>query len=232
MNKIKDSVKREIIVNAPLKQVWDALTKPEHLKRWYTKQAELDFRVGGKGYMNHGWGATSEGIFTEINPMKHFVLQSLDEDFTTITTLKEVANGIQVSIEYQASFLSAMSQNQRENMLFGTGQFLKNLKSVYESNIDIRPDLWKAWIGITHTTNNGGKGTRVLQVKKDSSAAVAGVKPEDIIEELDGEEMTGYESFEIAMNKKDINQNVTLTINRKNEKLTVNCVVESYPVPY
>ena len=232
MNKIKDSVKREIIVNAPLKQVWDALTKPEHLKRWYTKQAEIDFRVGGKGYMNHGWGATSEGIFTEIEPMKHFVLQSLDEDFTTITTLKEVANGIQVSIEYQASFLSAMSQNQRENMLFGTGQFLKNLKSVYETNTDIRPDLWKAWLGITHTTNNGGKGTRVLQVKKDSAAAVAGVKPEDIIEELDGEEMTGYESFEIAMNKKDINQNVTLTINRKNEKLTVNCVVESYPVPY
>ena len=232
MNKIKDSVKREIIVNAPLKQVWDALTKPEHLKRWYTKQAEIDFRVGGKGYMNHGWGATSEGIFTEINPMKHFVLQSLDGDFTTITTLKEVANGIQVSIEYQASFLSAMSQNQRENMLFGTGQFLKNLKSVYETNTDIRPHLWKAWIGITHTTNNGGKGTRVLQVKKDSAAAVAGVKPEDIIEELDGEEMTGYESFEIAMNKKDINQNVTLTINRKNEKLTVNCVVESYPVPY
>ena len=232
MNKIKDSVKREIIVNAPLKQVWDALTKPEHLKRWYTKQAELDFRVGGKGYMNHGWGATSEGIFTEINPMKHFVLQSLDEDFTTITTLKEVANGIQVSIEYQASFLSAMSQNQRENMLFGTGQFLKNLKSVYETSTDIRPGLWKAWIGITHTTNNEGIGTRVLQVKKDSAAAVAGVKPEDIIEELDGEEMTGYESFEIAINKKDINQHVTLTINRKNEKLKLNCVVESYPVPY
>ena len=232
MNKIKDSVKREIIVGAPLKQVWDALTKPEHLKRWYTKQAEIDFRVGGKGYMNHGWGSTSEGIFTEIDPMKHFVLQSLDGDFTTITTLKEVANGIQVSIEYQASFLSAMSQDQRENMLFGTGQFLKNLKSVYETNTDIRPDLWKAWLGITHTTNNGGKGTLVLQVKKDSAAAVAGVKPEDIIEELDGEEMTGYESFEITINKKDINQNVTLTIDRKNEKLTVNCVVEPYPVPY
>ena len=232
MNKIKDSVKREIIVGAPLKQVWDALTKPEHLKRWYTKQAEIDFRVGGKGYMNHGWGSTSEGIFTEINPMKRFILQSLDGDFTTITTLKEVANGIQVSIEYQSSFLSAMSQDQRENMLFGTGQFLKNLKSVYETNIDIRPDLWKAWLGITHTTNHGGKGTRVLQVKKDSAAAVGGVKPEDIIEELDGEEITGYESFEIAINKKDVNQPITLTIARKNEKLKLNCIVESYPVPY
>ncbi|MFJ7982592.1 hypothetical protein ACIQ1D_20265 [Lysinibacillus xylanilyticus] len=37
MKKIKDSIKREIVVNAPLKQIWDALTKPEHLNLWYKK---------------------------------------------------------------------------------------------------------------------------------------------------------------------------------------------------
>ena len=232
MDKIKDSVKREIIVNAPLEQVWDALTKPEHLNRWYTKNAEIDFRVGGKGYMNHGWGATSEGIFTEIDAMERFVLQSLDGDFTTITTLEKVANGIRVSIEYKSSILSVMSNYQQENMLFGTGQFLENLKSVYEKSTDIRPDFWKAWIGITHTTNSEPRGTRVLQVKKDSVAAVAGIEPEDIIEEIDGEKITGYESFEKAINKKAINQNITLTIGRKSEKLYMKCIVDSYPVTY
>lgn len=232
MNKIKDSVKREIIVNAPLEQVWAALTKPEHLNRWYTKNAEIDFRVGGKGYMNHGWGATSEGIFTEIDAMERFVLQSLDGDFTTITTLEKVANGIRVSIEYKSSILSVMSNYQQENMLFGTGQFLENLKSVYEKSADIRPDFWKAWIGITHTTNNEPRGTRVLQVKKDSVAAVAGIEPEDIIEEIDGEKITGYESFEKTINKKAINQNITLTIGRKSEKIYTKCRVDSYPVTY
>ena len=232
MNKIQDSVKREIIVNAPLEQVWNALTKPEHLNRWYTKNAEIDFRVGGKGYMNHGWGATSEGIFTEIDTLERFVLQSLDGEFTTITTLEKVANGIRVSIEYKSSILCAMSNYQQENMLFGTGQFLENLKSVYENSTDIRPDFWKAWIGITHTTNNEPRGTRVLQVKKDSVAAVAGIEPEDIIEEIDGEKITGYESFEKAINKKAVNQNITLTIGRKNEKLYLKCIVDSYPVTY
>ncbi|WP_397538744.1 SRPBCC domain-containing protein [Rummeliibacillus pycnus] len=232
MKMIKDSIKREIVVNAPLNQVWDALTKPEHLNRWYTKNAEIEFCIGGRGYMNHGWGATSEGVFTEIDTMKRFVLQSLDGDFTTITSLEEVESGIQVSIEYQASFIGVMNQSTKENMLFGTSQFLENLKSVYETNTDNRADFWKAWIGIVHTTNEKDRGTRVLQVKEGTVAATAGVKPEDIIVEIDGEEITGYESFERTLNKKTDNATVTLTIVRKSEKLRVKCFVEAYPVSY
>ncbi|MFE3574766.1 SRPBCC domain-containing protein [Lysinibacillus sp. NPDC059133] len=232
MKKNKDSVKREIVVNAPLNKVWDALTKPEHLNHWYTKNADIDFRIGGKGYMNHGWGATSEGVFTEIDRMKSFVLQSIDGDFTTITTLEEFSDGVKVSIEYQASFIGEMNQSTKENMLFGTSQFLENLKSVYETGTDNRLKFWKSWIGIAHTTNDGERGTRVLQVKEGSVAAAAGIKPEDIILEIDGEEIGGYESFERTLNKKNVNGNVTLTIESKNEKSQVNCLVDAYPVPY
>lgn len=232
MKKNKDSLKREIVVNAPLNKVWDALTKPEHLNLWYTKNADIEFRIGGKGYMNHGWGATSEGVFTEIDIMKRFVLQSIDGDFTTITSLEEISDGVKVSIEYQASFIGEMNQSTKENMLFGTSQFLENLKSVYETGTDNRSMFWKTWIGIVHTTNEGERGTRVLQVKEDSVAATAGIKPEDIILEIDGEEIGGYESFERTLNKKNVNGNVTLTIERKNEKSQVNCFVDAYPVPY
>jgi uncharacterized protein YndB with AHSA1/START domain len=232
MNKIKDSVKREIVIHAQLQQVWDALTKPEHLNRWYTKTAEIEFRVGGKGFMNHGWGATSEGVFTEIEEMKRFVLQSTDGDFTTITTLENVENGIRVSIEYQASFISDMNPAIKENMLFGTGQFLENLKSVYENGTDLRSELWKGWIGILHTTNEGIRGTRVVQVQEGSVAAIAGILPEDIIMEIDGEEIAGYETFETTLNKKAVNRTVTLTVGRGHEKLQINCLVDAYPVPY
>ncbi|MCL1701682.1 SRPBCC domain-containing protein [Lysinibacillus sp. Bpr_S20] len=232
MKENKNSVKREIVVNAPLNKVWDALTKPEHLNLWYTKNADIEFRIGGKGYMNHGWGATSEGVFTEIDIMKRFVLQSIDGDFTTITSLEEISDGVKVSIEYQASFIGEMNQSTKENMLFGTSQFLENLKSVYETGTDNRSKFWKTWIGIAHTTNEGERGTRVLQVKEDSVAATAGIKPEDIILEIDGEEIGGYESFERTLNKKNVNGNVTLTIERKNEKSQVNCFVDAYPVPY
>ncbi|WP_057762794.1 SRPBCC domain-containing protein [Cytobacillus praedii] len=233
MNMIKESIKSVIVVNAPLKQVWDALTMPEHLNRWYSKKAEIDFRIGGKGYMNHGWGAVSEGVFTEIHEMKRFVLQSIDGDFKTITSLEKVENGIQVSIEYKASFITEMNQAAKENMLFGTNQFLENLKSVYETGIDIRSKLWKAWIGIVHTTNDEDRGTRVLQVKEGSAAAASGIKPNDVIVELDGVKIVGYESFERALNKKAVNSIAILTIERKgNVKFQVNCPVVAYPVPY
>ncbi|WP_180968279.1 PDZ domain-containing protein [Cytobacillus massiliigabonensis] len=232
MNMINDTVKSVIVINAPLKQVWDALTMPEHLNRWYTKNAEIEFRIGGKGYMNHGWGAVSEGIFTEIDAMKRFVLQSLDGDFTTITSLEKVENGIEVSIEYQASFMAEMNKAAKENMLFGTYQFLENLKSVYETGIDIRSNLWKSWIGIVHTTNDGVKGTRVLQVKEGSPSAAAGIKTDDIIMEIDGAEITGYELFERALNKKAVNSTISITIRRNDERLQVNCLVDAYPVPY
>lgn len=232
MNKIKDSIKREIIIHAPLKQVWDALTNPEHLNRWYTKNAEIDFRIGGRGYMNHGWGATSEGIFTEIESMKRFVLQSLDGDFNTITSLEKVDHGVLVSIEYQSSFIGEMNQATSENMLFGTSQFLENLKSVYETGTDHRDKFWKVWIGITHATKEEGKGTRVLKVEKGSVAAVAGIKPEDIIVEIDGEEIEGYDSFERTLNEKSLHSTVAITIVRKLEILQVTCLVDAYPVPY
>lgn len=232
MKKNKDSVKREIVVNAPLNKVWDALTKPEHLNLWYTKNADIEFRIGGKGYMNHGWSATSEGVFTEIDSMKRFVLQSIDGDFTTITSLEEIGDGVKVSIEYQASFIGEMDQSTKENMLFGTSQFLENLKSVYETGTDNRSKFWKTWIGIAHTTNEGERGTRVLQVKEGSVAAAAGIEPEDIILEIDGEEIRGYESFERTLNKKNVNGNVTLTIESKNKKSQVKCLVDAYPVPY
>ncbi|WP_047979797.1 SRPBCC domain-containing protein [Ornithinibacillus contaminans] len=232
MNKSKDSVKREIVINAPLAKVWDALTKPEHLNRWYTKEAKLDFRVGGKGYMNHGWGVESEGIFSEIVDRKYFVLQSPDGDFKTITSLQEVENGIKVSIEYQASFMDKLEMASKENMLFGTGQFLENLKLVYEKGIDNRKNLWRTWIGIIHASNLDGIGTKVLHVKEGSNADIAGIKAGDSITGIDGEAVDGYESFERLVNEKTVNSIVSLAILRGGNKFEVKCEAWAYPVPY
>jgi uncharacterized protein YndB with AHSA1/START domain len=233
MNRIKDSVKREIVVNATLKVVWEAMTKPEHLNRWYTKNAEIDFRIGGKGFLNHGWGATSEGIYTKIEELRRFVLESVDQNFKTITSLEQVENGIKVSIEYQSNFIEEMSEANKENMLFGTIQFLENLKSVYETGIDNRSKMWRISIGITHATNNEGAiGTKVLHVKKDSVAEAAGIRQGDSIQAIDQETISGYETFERVLNKKAVNQLVTFTIERKHKKLTISCLADRYPVQY
>lgn len=232
MTKVENFVKREIVVNAPMEKVWEALTKEEHLNKWYTKEAKLDFRVGGKGYMDHGWGATSEGTFTEIVPMRRFVLQGNDGDFTTITNVEVVDEGVKVSITYSASYLEEMDAASKENMLFGTGQFLENLKSVYETGLDNRKNLWQAWIGIVHTTHHESIGTEILQVNDGSAAANAGLQPGDIVIGLDNVPVLGYESFERFLNSKAINEPVSLQVLRGAEELELRSNVEPYPVSY
>ena len=69
-------------------------------------------------------------------------------------------------------------------------------------------------------------------MKEGSVAAAAGIKPEDIIVEIDGEEIGGYESFERTLNERTVNCSVALIIVRKSEKFRVNCLVDSYPVHY
>jgi S1-C subfamily serine protease len=83
-----------------------------------------------------------------------------------------------------------------------------------------------------HTTSEGNRGTKVLQVKEGTAADAAGIKPDDVITEIDGDKIEGYESFERTLNQKAINGLVALTMERKEEVLQKNCIVDKYPVPY
>jgi len=235
MKKMKESVKRDIVIQAPIEKVWAALTKPEHLNRWYTKESFIDFRVGGKGKMNHGWGATSSGIFTEIIEFQKFVLESDDGEFKTITSLEEVDGGIRVTIEYETTFVGEDGEAAKENMLFGTYQFLKNLKSVFESNTDLRSNYWKTWIGLHHTTfrsKDDRMGSKVLNVHQSSPANVAGILPGDVITKIDDELVVGYESLENIIQSKRLNDQIRITLMREGKVKELRCFVTSYPVPY
>ncbi len=50
----KNSIESEIVINAPIEVVWDVITKPEHISKWFAPTT-LDLRVGGKGIVTaHG----------------------------------------------------------------------------------------------------------------------------------------------------------------------------------
>ncbi|PAV31592.1 hypothetical protein CIL05_02735 [Virgibacillus profundi] len=238
MSGIKESIKRDIVVNASIDKIWDALTKPEDLNRWYTKEAKLDFRVGGHCKMVHGWGAETSGTFIDIVQHKKIVLESEDGHFKTITTLDQEKDGVRVTIEYETPFIGEEGEAAKENMAFATFQFLENLKSVYEENQDIRSNMWKAWIGLIHTTNNPAgaeslvDGSKVVHAANESPADAAGIKAKDVITEVDGRPVQSYESLERIINNSKIGGTIALTIVRKKEQITLDCEVAKYPVPY
>jgi uncharacterized protein YndB with AHSA1/START domain len=105
----------ERFIDAPTRLVWDALTKPEHLKEWYmpkawgrVARAELDLRPGGIVSIDIAVGDGREvpnvGCVLEVKPMARLVWTSMlfpgyrpavfdDIPITAIMTMESVGTG-------------------------------------------------------------------------------------------------------------------------------------------
>jgi uncharacterized protein YndB with AHSA1/START domain len=49
-----DRIERTLTLQAPIDEVWAALTEPEKISQWFSKSTELDLRPGGRGVLT--WG--------------------------------------------------------------------------------------------------------------------------------------------------------------------------------
>jgi uncharacterized protein YndB with AHSA1/START domain len=105
----------ERFIDAPTRLVWEALTKPEHLKEWYmpkawgrVSRAEMDVRPGGIFSVDiavtDGPDVPNLGCFLEVVPMKRLVWTSMlfpgyrpavfdDIPITAIVTMETVGTG-------------------------------------------------------------------------------------------------------------------------------------------
>lgn len=105
----------ERFIDAPTRLVWEALTRPEHLKEWYmpkawgrVARAELDLRPGGVISIDIATGSGQEvpnmGCVLEVVPMQRLVWTSMlfpgyrpavfdDIPITAIMTMESVGSG-------------------------------------------------------------------------------------------------------------------------------------------
>jgi len=105
----------ERFIDAPTRLVWEALTKPEHLKEWYmpkgygrVTRAEIDLRPGGIVSIDiagaDGQVAPNVGCVLEVIPMERLVWTSMlfpgyrpavfdDIPITAIMTMETVGTG-------------------------------------------------------------------------------------------------------------------------------------------
>jgi uncharacterized protein YndB with AHSA1/START domain len=105
----------ERLIDAPPRLVWEALTKPEHLKEWYmpkpwgrVARTEMDVRPGGIFSIDISTADGKEfpnlGCYLEVVPMKRLVWTSMlfpgyrpavfdDIPITAIVTMESVGTG-------------------------------------------------------------------------------------------------------------------------------------------
>lgn len=68
----RDTIERELILPVPPERVWEALTDPAHVSRWFGVEAEIDLRPGGAvvfGWPDHG---RFHGVVDDVIPPSVF----------------------------------------------------------------------------------------------------------------------------------------------------------------
>jgi uncharacterized protein YndB with AHSA1/START domain len=149
----------ERFIDAPTRLVWDALTKPEHLKEWYmprawgrVARAELDLRPGGIFSIDIAVGDGREvpnvGCVLEAIPMKRLVWTSMlfpdyrpavfdDIPITAIMTMESVGAGTRYVFTALHRNEADLENNKTSGWLQGTeialDQLTEHVMSLKES---------------------------------------------------------------------------------------------------
>jgi uncharacterized protein YndB with AHSA1/START domain len=70
---VPEQIEREMIVDAPIEQVWEVLTRPEHFQRWFAFDgATIDLRPGGEIVMRWQEHGTFYARVEEVDPPHRF----------------------------------------------------------------------------------------------------------------------------------------------------------------
>ena len=143
----------ERFIDAPTRLVWEALTKPEHLKEWYMPKpwgrvanCELDVRPGGMFSIDiatgNGDAFPNLGCFLEVVPMERLSWTSMlfpgyrpavfdDIPITAIITMESVGAGTRY-------FVTALHRDEAD--------FEKNKESGWQQGTEIALDQFVAHV--------------------------------------------------------------------------------------
>jgi uncharacterized protein YndB with AHSA1/START domain len=146
----------ERLIDAPRRLVWEALTKPEHVKEWYMPKAwgavsdcEMDVRPGGIFRIDittaQGQEVPNLGCFLEVVPMERLVWTSMlfpgyrpavfdDIPITAITTMESVGTGTRYIFtalhRNEADFEKDKASGWAEGTEIALDQFVAHVKSM------------------------------------------------------------------------------------------------------
>jgi uncharacterized protein YndB with AHSA1/START domain len=71
-------VEREVVLEAPAEEVWDALTSAERLEEWFANEVEFDLERGGEFRWDDGEARRAE--VAEVEPGRRLCLRWWDPE--------------------------------------------------------------------------------------------------------------------------------------------------------
>src|SRR5688500_16043390 len=74
------AIRREVVFEAPLEEVWQALTRPERLREWFANDVQLDVRPGGTGVFRWDDGSLRHAVVEDVEEEQRLAFRWSDED--------------------------------------------------------------------------------------------------------------------------------------------------------
>jgi uncharacterized protein YndB with AHSA1/START domain len=65
---VTDRIEREIVVAAPPERLWEILTRPEHIARWFMMESQVDLRPGGAMVLTSEEFGKFQGVVETVDP--------------------------------------------------------------------------------------------------------------------------------------------------------------------
>jgi uncharacterized protein YndB with AHSA1/START domain len=93
-------IQREILVPAPVEEVWSALTEPSRLEEWFANDVELELEPGGQGTFRWDDGEERHAVVEEVVPERRFAFTW--DDSRVEIDLIEVDDGTRVLVTEKA----------------------------------------------------------------------------------------------------------------------------------
>jgi len=145
----KDTIEREVMIEAPVETVWGIVTEPRNIVRWFADQAEVDLRPGGDVTFTFESGVEGKGKVERVEPPSlfsfrwtspepgrdmeaaqgHYTLVEFSLDARGEGTLLRVVESGFAALEMSAAENEALA----ERHLGGWGMFLDRLAGVASS---------------------------------------------------------------------------------------------------
>ena len=81
---IPEAIRKEILIEAPVEVVWELITEPAYLRRWFTEDAEIELRAGGAGtLLMHGTDAYHL-VVEAVEPPRRFAFRWVGRPDVTV----------------------------------------------------------------------------------------------------------------------------------------------------
>jgi uncharacterized protein YndB with AHSA1/START domain len=73
-------VERELFLDSPAHEVWEALTDPDRLESWFATEVDFDPTPGGRASFRWANGEARDAVVEQIETERRLVLRWLDDD--------------------------------------------------------------------------------------------------------------------------------------------------------